>query len=147
MYTEYFRHLLINEVHEHFPNFDKTTRTTIEDESTFVSIIREYHPSIRIDRKLIMKMKSSFLAYLARRSGSLKLKITPCQGTIGRWSRRRSAMPLMELTYKCYDAFFYKNWIHSDLLDRLTWSNIIPVIITHSHCPYGTKNGIIFIID
>ena len=147
MYGEYFQHLLKTEVHKHFPNFERTNRITIEDESSFTTVIREFRPDVRIDRSQVLEMRHNFLSYLKRRSGSLKLNIEPCSGTIGRWSRKRSACPIMELSYACYDTFYYKNWIDSNTLDRITWSNIIPIIVTRSFCPYGTKEGIIFIID
>ena len=147
MYGEYFRHLLNNRMHGHFPDFEKTTRITIEEPNMFVTVIREFHPTVHLNRSQVIDMKSSFLSYLKRRSGSYKQSFKPCKGTIGRWSRKRSSKPIMELSYECYDGFYYKNWINSPVLDRITWSNIIPISVSESHCPCGTKNGLIFIID
>ena len=148
MYGEYFRHLLNNRLHDHFPDFEKTTRITIEEQNTFITVIREFHPTVRLSRPQVIEMKTAFLSYLKRRSGSYKKhSFKPCQGTIGRWGRRRSSKPIMELTYECYDGFYYKNWINSEILDRITWSNIIPLRVSNSYCPCGSKNGLIFIID
>ena len=147
MFGDYFRHLLISKAHEHFPDFDRTLRTTIEDDNGFIAIIRESDIQTRIDSALMKQMKLKFLSYLKRRNGSFKTVIEPCTGTIGRWNRRRSLKPVMELTYACYDTVYYSNWIQSDLLDRLVWSNITPVIVTQAHCPCGAKSGIIFIIN
>ena len=147
MYGEYFQHILKNRVHHHFPNFDKTSRITIEDGNSFITVIREFHPNSHLGSSQLRRMKTLFFAYLKRRSGSLKTSITPCTGTIGRWSQKRSAKPIMEMSYSCYDRIFYKNWIECDTLDRITWSNVIPIVVTESYCPYGSLNGIIFIID
>ena len=147
MYGEYFRHLLIPNVHGHFPDMKRPLRQTVEDEEGFISVIREGQINVRIDSHLLKRMRKSFFEYLKRRSGSIKTEIIPCKGTVGRWSKKRSAAPIMELNYACYDKIFYQNWIKSDTLDRITWSNVLPVVITRSFCPHGTKNGIIFIID
>ena len=147
MFGEYFQHVLKNQVHNHFPDFERTTRTTIEEHDSFITVIREFNPLVRLTHQQIREMKTLFLAYLKRRSGSFKMSFSPCKGTIGRWGRRRSCRPTIELTYSCYDCIFYRNWIQSACLDRLVWSNVIPILITESHCPYGSKNGIIFIID
>ena len=147
MYGDYFRHLLIPEIHEHFPRMERPLRTTVEDENRFCTVIREYDSKVRIDSKLIRQMEENFRAYVKRRSGSFKIEIKPCKGTIGRWNKRRSMTPIMEMSYQCYDTMFYQNWIQSEILDRIVWSNIIPIVVTHSFCPHGTKNGIIFIID
>lgn len=147
MFGDYFRHLLISRAHAHFPDFERPVRTTIEDEQGFISVIREANDHLRIESDLIKKMKKNFLEYLNRRSGSIKSAVIPCEGTVGRWNKRRSMDPVMELTYSCFDTVYYANWIESDILDRLVWSNIIPVVITNAHCPHGSKTGIIFIID
>ena len=147
MFGDYFRHLLITKAHEHFPNFERTMRTTIEDGNDFIAVIRESNNQVRINSDMLKSMKTKFLAYLKRRGGSFKTAIRPCQGTVGRWNKRRSLAPIMELTYECYDAIYYANWIQSDLLDRLVWSNITPVIVSQAHCPHGAKSGIIFIIN
>ena len=147
MYGDYFRHLLIPEAHAHFPQLERPVRQTVEDEGGFISVIRDGQVNIRVDSVLIKQMKKKFLAYLKRRSGSYKSSFNPCTGTVGRWNKKRSDRPVMELTYKCYNTVYYKNWINSDVLDRITWSNVLPVIISQSHCPHGDKGGIIFIID
>ena len=147
MFVEYYRHLLRSCAHAHFPDFERPVRMTIEDEKFFTSIIREYNQNIRVDPPLLRRMKTNFLAYLKRRNGSYKHTISPCTGTIGRWNYRRSLAPVMEMNYKCYDSVYYKNWIDSPVLDRLTWNNIIVVMVEKSYCPHGTKCGVIFIID
>ena len=147
MFVEYYRHLLRSRAHVHFPDLERPVRMTIEDNQSFTSIIREYNQNIRVDAALLRKMKTNFFEYLKRRSGSYKHSIIPCTGTIGRWNSRRSLAPVMEISYMCYDSIYYKNWINSPILDRLTWNNIIVVTINRSHCPHGTKSGTIFIID
>ena len=147
MFAEYYRHLLRPFVHEHFPHLERPVRVTIEDENSFISVIREYNQFIRIDTDLIKKMKKGFWSYIKRRSGSIKNPVLPCTGTVGRWNSRRSMEPIMEITFECYDSVFYKNWIESSTLDRLTWNNIIVVSVIKSHCPHGHKCGMIFIID
>ena len=147
MYGDYFRHLLIPNVHEHFPRLERPLRQTIEDDEGFISVIREGQINVRVDSCLLKEMKMKFLEYLKRRSGSIKTVIIPCSGTVGRWNKRRSATPIMELNYACYDKIYYRNWIESDVLDRITWSNVLPILVTRSYCPCGSKNGIIFIID
>ena len=147
MFGDYYRLLLVPRVHEHFPTMERSLRMTIERDANFISVIREYNPNVRIDSALLIDMERKFMEYLKRRSGSFKTEITPCKGTVGRWNKRRSMDPIMELSYTCYDAVFYKNWIESSVLDRLVWSNIIPILVHRSYCPCGSKNGIIFIID
>ena len=147
MFGDYYRHLLLPEIHEHFPKMDRPMRTTIENDQSFCSIIREFNPHVHINSFLIREMEKDFQCYLKRRMGSIKTEIIPCTGTIGRWNRRRSMAPVMELSYACYDNIYYQNWANSELLDRIVWSNIIPIVVTNSFCPHGAKNGIIFIID
>ena len=147
MFGDYYRHLLVPKVHEHFPQMDNAIRMTIENNQSFCSVIREHNMNFRIDSDLLREMERNFKDYLKRRSGSIKNSIVPCSGTIGRWNKRRSMVPIMELSYQCYDTIYYQNWINSELLDRLVWSNIIPILVTDSFCPHGAKNGIIFIID
>ena len=147
MYVEYFRHVLKSVVHGHFPDFETQRRTTIEDDKGFVAVIQPYDAMNSIDRSLMLQMKSNFLEYKKRRMGSMKSKIEPCTGTIGKWGRRRSQAPVMEATYTCYDQFYFQNWIQSVKLDRIVWNNIIPVVLTDLKCPCGTKSGIVFIID
>ena len=147
MFAEYYRHLLRSRAHPHFPDFDRPIRLTIEDERSFTAVIREYNQHVRVDSNLLLEMKNNFYQYLKRRSGSLKHSITPCTGTLGRWNSRRSLAPVMEMNYTCYDSIFYKNWIDSHVLDRLTWNNINVVTIDDSFCPHGNKSGMIFIID
>ena len=147
MYLEYYKHTLKSRMHAHFPDFERTSRKTIEDDKSFISVLREFHPTVQIETSHMLKMRNDFLAYLKRRSGSYKTDIVPCTGTIGRWGARRSSKPIMEFTFQCYDTFFYKNWTDLEILDRLVWNNVIPVVITDSYCPHGDKCGIIFIID
>ena len=147
MFAEYYRHLLRSRAHSHFPDLERPVRMTIEDGKSFTAIIREANNNVRIDSTLLREMKTSFYKYLKRRSTSYKHSIKPCTGTVGRWNSRRSMDPVMELTYHCYDSIFYKNWIDSPILDRITWNNIVVVQINNSFCPHGDKEGIIFIID
>ena len=147
MYGEYFRQILKSVVHEHFPDFESQRRVTIEDAKEFIVVIQSYDSTNLIDRALMTKMKRNFMEYKKRRMSSTKTYTKPCTGTIGKWSRKRSQAPIMEATFTCYDQFYFQNWIKSELLDRIVWNNIIPVILTDLKCPCGTKSGIVFIID
>ena len=147
MYVEYFRHALKARAHSHFPEYERQLRKTVEFENNFVSVIQEYHPTVQIDSHHLRKMDLDFKSYLKRRSGSMKTEIKPCTGTFGRWGARRSSKPIMEFSFSCYDCIYYKNWCDLDIIDRLVWTNVIPVSIFNSHCPHGSKPGTIFIID
>ena len=147
MLLEYYRHVLKTRMHEHFPDFERVQKTLFEADKNFTAVLQEWHPTLKLSDDDLKRMKSDFTEYLNRRSGSFKSKINTCNGTLGRWSKKRSQRPILEFDYTCYDSIYYKNWSTLPILDRLVWSNITVVAITNAYCPYSSNDGIIFIID
>ena len=153
MYLRYYRHLLKPFLHEHFPEYNRLHQRTLETEESFIAVLHERHEAenIYVDDILLRKMKKNFLAYIERRQQTIYQKLQKqCKiGTVGRWenSEKKRDKAIIELTFQCFDCIYYESWIKSEILDRLVWSNIIPILIKKGKCPYGQKPGLIFLID
>lgn len=151
MYLRYYRHLLKPYLHEHFPEYEQLHQRTLEMENFFVAALHERHENVFVDEMLLRRMKTCFLAYIERRQQTIYQKIQKhCKlNTVGRWKEdgKKRDKAVIELTFQCFDSVYYESWIQSDILNRLVWSNVIPIIIKKGTCPYGQKPGIIFLID
>lgn len=153
MYLRYYRHLLKPYLHEHFPEYERLCQRTLELDNSFIAALHERHGSedVFVDNMLLKRMRTDFLAYIERRQQTIYQKIRkPCKiNTIGRWESagKKRDKATIELTFQCFDSVYYQSWIQSETLDRLVWSNVIPILIKKGKCPYGQKPGIIFLID
>lgn len=151
MYLRYYRHLLKPYLHEHFPEFDKLHQRTLETEDSFIAVLHERHDCVFVDEILLRKMKKQFLTYIERRQQTVYQKIQKhCKiGTVGRWAKsvKKRDKANIEITFQCFDSIYYESWIQSETLNRLVWSNVIPILIKKGKCPYGQKPGLIFLID
>ena len=151
MYLRYYRHLLKPYLHEHFPEYEKLHQRTLEMDSCFIAVLHERHDNVFVDEILLRRMRNCFLTYLERRQQTVYQKIQKhCKlNTVGRWKddEKKRDKAIIEVTFQCFDSVYYESWIQSKVLDRLVWSNIIPIMIKKGKCPYGQKPGIIFLID
>ena len=151
MYLRYYRHLLRSYLHEHFTEFEKLHQRTLEFDNFFVAVLHERHESVFVDEQLLKEMRNKFLEYIERRQQTIYSKIRKdCKiGTVGRWAKTKKKRDAskVEITFQCFDSIYFESWIDSDVLRRLVWSNIIPILIKKGKCPYGRKPGLIFLID
>ena len=151
MYLRYYRHLLRPFLHEHFLEFEALHQRTLELENFFIAVLHERHESVFVGEILLREMKTKFLAYIERRQQTIYSKIKKhCKiGTVGRWAKteKKRDRAKIEITFQCFDSIYFESWIESDILKRLVWSNVIPILIKKGKCPYGSKPGLIFLVD